>query len=692
MIAAQASTETPSTIHFRGRIALMGMRVSRAVAEVVRSDPARVSDPFRGLYLDEATATGLLRMSRAPLAADPEEAEGVERLDKTARCAEADGHECRLLSVTRRFALTPLDADVLLLALLPDIDARYERLYGFLHDDISVRRASIGLLLDLCGRAASDGEARARFAPGASLSACGLVEMESGDGPFLRRTLRVPDRVTAHLLGDDALDVDLTGLLDVRPAPAAGSGGELARRLGEAIGKGATSVYVHGAPGSPLTDVALQSLDRAGYGVVRLDAEAALSRPDPYRMGAAAGREAVLRGAGVVAGPLQETADAGVRALLAGLTRSGRVPAVLTGPRPWDARWGAETPLTAEVLAMTFAEREPLWRTAFAEVAGGPPDMTDLHSYRLDPGALRRVAVVAARQAALAAEPVTATHVREAVRATAANGLARLTRRVGPAVGWDDLVIDPPVLTQLRELCARARHRDTVLNHWRMRPGGGRGRSVTALFSGDSGTGKTFAAEVLAGDLGVDLYVVNLATVVDKYVGETEKNLQRIFDEADVLDAVLLFDEADALFGKRSDVADARDRYANIETAFLLQRMESFDGLAILTTNLPENLDQAFTRRLDAEVRFAPPDQQRRRALWERSLRPPLPTFGDLGLDTLSEKFALTGGSIAACALAAAYRAAEARRPVTRDDLVYAVRAEYHKLGRLMLDEDFVVH
>ena len=165
-----------------------------------------------------------------------------------------------------------------------------------------------------------------------------------------------------------------------------------------------------------------------------------------------------------------------------------------------------------------------------------------------------------------------------------------------------------------------------MLIEWKMRKGGGRGRGVTALFGGDSGTGKTMSAEVIAGELGLDLYTVNLATVVDKYVGETEKNLERIFAEAGGVNAVLLFDEADAIFGKRSEVRDAHDRYANIESAYLLQRMETFDGLAILATNLRSNIDDAFTRRLDMIIDFPAPDETSRLAIWQQCLKPPAPS------------------------------------------------------------------
>ena len=175
---------------------------------------------------------------------------------------------------------------------------------------------------------------------------------------------------------------------------------------------------------------------------------------------------------------------------------------------------------------------------------------------------------------------------------------------------------------------------------------GARGRGVTALFAGDSGTGKTLSAEVLAGDLGLDLYVIDLSTVVDKYIGETEKNLDRIFTEADRVNGVLLFDEADALFGKRSEVKDARDRYANVEVAYLLQRMERFDGLAILTTNLRANVDEAFLRRLDAIVDFPMPEERTGSAVGAQPAGPELPVADDIDLAFLARRFKISGGNI----------------------------------------------
>ncbi len=218
---------------------------------------------------------------------------------------------------------------------------------------------------------------------------------------------------------------------------------------------------------------------------------------------------------------------------------------------------------------------------------------------------------------------------------------------------------------------------------------GARGVGVTALFAGDSGTGKTMSAEVVGHDLGLDVYVIDLSTVVDKYIGETEKNLDRIFTEADRVNGVLLFDEADALFGKRSEVKDARDRYANVEVAYLLQRMERFDGLAVLTTNLRSNVDEAFVRRLDAIIDFPMPEEEHRRRLWAANLAPDLPVSGDIDLDFLAGRFKISGGNIRNVCVTAAYLAAAQDRPVTMADLVRATEREYRKLGRLTVEAEF---
>ena len=283
----------------------------------------------------------------------------------------------------------------------------------------------------------------------------------------------------------------------------------------------------------------------------------------------------------------------------------------------------------------------------------------------------------------------TAADVRRGARQQNAARLERLARRIEPAVGWDDLVLPPTTVASLRGLADRARHRELVLGEWRMRPGGGRGTGITALFAGDSGTGKTMSAEVIAADLGLDLYVVNLATVVDKYIGETEKNLDRIFAEADNVNGVLLFDEADALFGQRSEVRDSHDRYANIEVAYLLQRMETFDGLAVLVDQPAlehrRRLHPAHRRgrRLPDARRAAPPaavGAQHRVAAAARRPRPRLlrraPSSCPAATSARSPSRSPTGPP-------------RATGPSTWATSSRAVAEEYRKLGRLRCEAEF---
>jgi SpoVK/Ycf46/Vps4 family AAA+-type ATPase len=363
---------------------------------------------------------------------------------------------------------------------------------------------------------------------------------------------------------------------------------------------------------------------------------------------------------------------------------------ILIGNRPWDPTWAREAALLLEAPVPSIAQRHELWLGSLngTRPVDFDPAVVTL-AFRLTPDQIIRAAEAARRVTVAGAREMTVADISSGARAQNAAGLERLARRIEPVANWDDLVLPEESEAQIRELTARARHRDKVIGEWGMGGGNSRRLGITALFAGDSGTGKTMSAEVLAGDLGFDLYVIDLSTVVDKYIGETEKNLDRIFTEADRVNGVLLFDEADALFGKRSEVKDARDRYANVEVAYLLQRMESFDGLAILTTNLRANVDEAFIRRLDAIVDFALPEEEHRRLLWDRNLPDAVPKDDDIDLDFLARRFKLSGGDIRNICVAAAYLAAADDRDVSMGDLIRATEREYQKLGRLTVEAEF---
>jgi hypothetical protein len=516
----------------------------------------------------------------------------------------------------------------------------------------------------------------------------GLVLVEDPERPFLTRSLRVPDRVTAHLLGVDAPDPIVSALLTMAVPAAVGAVAPLER----ALAAGSRLVYIRERVGSAGLSLAAAAFGALGGDPVLLDLTRLGPGDDPALVAAAAAREARLRGGGLVAGPIDGLAERGAPAVR--VFAEAPCPTILLGVRGWDPGWSRQVPLLVDAVAATAAERGAIWRSALPDAAGDASLGAEIDRlpFRLAPEQVMRAARSATLHAVADGRGLESRDLYGGARAQNAAGLERLARRIEPVVAWPDLVLPRPIVSQLRELAGRARHRDLVLDEWGMGRRSSKGRGITALFAGDSGTGKTMSAEVIAGELGLDLYVIDLSTVVDKYIGETEKNLDRVFSEADRVNGILLFDEADSIFGKRSEVKDARDRYANVEVAYLLQRMEQFDGMAILTTNLRANVDEAFVRRLDAIIDFPMPEQEDRLRIWRTNLPAGLPLAPDLDLDFLARAFKLSGGNIRNVAVGAAYRAAEAGRPISMLDLVRETEREYRKLGRLVVESEFGAH
>ncbi|HXO43192.1 MAG TPA: ATP-binding protein, partial [Thermoanaerobaculia bacterium] len=334
-----------------------------------------------------------------------------------------------------------------------------------------------------------------------------------------------------------------------------------------------------------------------------------------------------------------------------------------------------------EVRPPAAAEQRDLWQAALAEAGLAPSHLDPLVAqFRLGPAGIRAACAAARSRLDTGAGGDALGLVWEACRALARPRLDDLARRSEAGAAWEDLVLPEEQLALLRRIASQVRQRFRVYETWGFAARGDRGLGVSALFTGASGTGKTTAAEVLGCELALDLYRVDLAAVVSKFIGETEKNLARIFAAAEEGGAVLLFDEADALFGKRSEVRDSHDRFANIEVSYLLQRLEAYRGLTILTTNFKENLDPAFLRRIGTVVDFPFPDRAQRGAIWRRIFPPQTPTAG-LDCDRLA-RLTVNGGHIRNMALHAAFMAADAGEPVGMHHLHAAARHELAKLGR----------
>jgi hypothetical protein len=333
--------------------------------------------------------------------------------------------------------------------------------------------------------------------------------------------------------------------------------------------------------------------------------------------------------------------------------------------------------LTFEVNKPTAKEQREFWMEALGTSS---EDLTGLIDQLVSQFNLNFSEIKSACLQAKSEAEISQNQLWNICRIQARPKLDELAQRIEMKASWEDLVLPPTQQQILQTIASHVRQRTTVYERWGFAQKGGRGLGITALFAGASGTGKTMAAEVLAGELNLDLYKIDLSSVVSKYIGETEKNLRRVFDAAETGGVILLFDEADSLFSKRSDVKDSHDRYANLEVSYLLQRMESYQGLAILTTNLKDSIDTAFMRRIRFIVKFSVPDVSQRMELWQRIFPKDTPTK-DLNIKKLAQ-LSLAAGNIRNIALNAAFLAADENQPITMAHLLKATESEYAKLER----------
>ncbi|GIE05671.1 ATPase AAA [Paractinoplanes durhamensis] len=610
--------------------------------------------------------------------ADAVAAEIAARTEASAR----HGIVLGLPTLTRLFGLDEFERTVLVICLAPELRRDYDRIYAYLQDDLTRRLPSIDLCLDLqCDSEAERWHRRATFEDTAALRRAGLVEIvDDNQNPSgssgLARFLRLDPRIRALLVGDSTIDPRLVGVARPLIVPAAGEEDDaglerlVRRRLGDPA---ETRALVVGLAGPGGVESAAAVCARAGVPVLVLDAGA---EPAAELVRLAA-RDCLLQQAALVVRDADRLGEATLRALAAGIADFGWLVVLVTA-EPWVR---AETFAGAVVVALrvhppTGDRAVEAWRERLGPALARP--LAARYAISRE-----RIAMAADTAAALAAargagRPEIADVV-EACRTQTRGRLGLLATEIEPERSWSDLILPADLVDQLRELCDQVRLAGLVHDGW----GFGRRSGLTALFSGSPGTGKTLAAEVVAGAVGLDLFAVDLSAVVSKYIGETEKNLARVFDEAAASNAVLFFDEADALFGKRTEVSDAHDRYANIETGYLLQRIERHTGVVLLATNLRQNLDDAFTRRLRFLVEFPFPEEADRRRIWRAHLPGRAPIGDDVDIAQLARAFPLAGGNIRNVVLSAAFLAAADGGVIRQPHLLHGTRREFDKVGKV---------
>ncbi len=573
--------------------------------------------------------------------------------------------------LTELFGLSSFERDVLLLCAGVEMDSRVAALCGAAQGRAQQAYATFGLALAIL----PDPHWSA-LTPCRPLRRFRLLEVGTGPG-LTSAPLRIDERVLHCLAGINLLDPRLESLIQVSPDPdwiaeEHKAVAAQAIRILESHGRHAPVLHLCGDDPRGQEDVAALAVQSVGLQLFTLPIE------DLQAVGQDLDQLAVLweRESLLLPGVLLIQCGSG------GLTPSARhlaerLPGLLIVASRDPVRLNRPF-LRLDVDKPQPTEQKRLWEEALGPAAVSCNGALDHLSqqFRLSARTILSTGALAGSEQG----PVQAEDLWNACRSLSRPRLEDLAQRIVPVAGWDDLVLPELEKQTLRQLAAQVRHRMQVYETWGFAAKGRRGLGLSVLFTGESGTGKTLAAEVLACDLGLDLYRIDLSAVVSKYIGETEKNLKRVFDAAEEGGALLLFDEADALFGKRGDVKDSHDRYANIEVGYLLQRIEAYQGLAILTTNLKSSMDRAFQRRLRFTVNFPFPDAAQREAIWSQIFPARTPTQG-LAPKKLSQ-LNVAGGNIRNIALNAAFLAAESRKPVEMGHVLQAARLEAQKIER----------
>lgn len=681
---------------------------------------------FRGLYISEQEVDSLLDkplgVPQWLTSAQPQRWAAIHgalgqlaaKIDARRQRSIEHGVELRLERLRELFELDRFEIDALLVCMAAELDGRYEKLYAYLQDDVTRKRPTVDLVLNLLVPSPDAHlTARHRFLPDAPLVRHRLIELiddpSQPQPTLLSKGIKPDDRIVQYLLGSDAIDARLRPWAQwvetSRDLDALLLDEERRRGLRALLAAcdemvaAAPIVHLSGAAGVGKRSVAAALCRERGWQLLEVRIERLLAEPAVALAGnlALVEREARLRQAAVhYAGVdllLAETQQSALAVFRDALENSA-MPSFLGGEKSWD---GTAVPSARRYVHVALPRPEAVhrlekWRGLMVAATSDPTlDASSVASrFKLTFGQIEDAAAMACSIARLrgSGDRVTNNDLFEACRVNSNRRIGTLARKITPRYQWDDIVLPADRVAQLREICSHVKHRHRVYGEW----GFGRqlalGKGLMVLFAGPSGTGKTMAADVIAGELGLDLYKIDLSSVISKYIGETEKNLGRIFDEAETSNAILFFDEADALFGKRSEVKDSHDRYANIEVGYLLQRMEEYEGVAILATNLRKNMDDAFVRRLHFMIDLPFPDKEHRQRIWEGIWPEGTPRDRDIDLAMLAQRFEMTGGNIRNVAVAAAFLAAEEGDVVKMSHLLHATQREYQKTGKLLRERD----
>lgn len=583
-----------------------------------------------------------------------------------------------------RFQLSSFETDILLLCAGMELDRGWSWLCGQAQGSDRTNYPTFSLALSTFDNPHWDS-----ITPDAPLRNWQLIQLKNNSNSLTTQEIVIDEQIIHYLLGSKYLNEKFKGLLEFVKEDflLASSHQKIADKLVDICLKSNkyTVINLYGSDDASKRAIANKIAHQLQLNLYGMSVPSLPRVEGIYLIKRLLEREWLLnRNAILIDCDREENSDRDLNRLILLLLDNLRCPVILTSQK----RRSEKNVIVAEVTKPTIQEQRWLWSQSLADIIPEPNKQIDtLVSYF-------NLNLPAIENACLQLRSVDVNNNDDNIdgqlwqicRTQARPNLEQLAQRIESDVTWKDLVLPESELNVLQELAAHVRYREQVYHHWGFASKNPRGLSISALFAGASGTGKTLAAEVLGNELQLDVYRIDLSTVVSKYIGETEKNLRKIFDAAEGCGAILLFDEADALFGKRSQVKDSHDRYANMEVSYLLQRIESYQGLAILTSNLKDDLDRAFLRRIRFTIQFPFPDFQQRTAIWQCIFPDRTPTQ-DLAFEKLA-KLNVAGGNIKNIALNAAFIAARSQESVQMKHILQAAQNEYSKLEKPLTDRE----
>ena len=673
---------------------------------------------FFGLYISEDEVNTILRTlpheSEINIYSDSqlEEIETItNKVNQKIVESIKEKKELRLHILSELFQLDPFEIDILLICLAPELDLRYEKLYAYLQNDVTKKRPDVDLVLTLlCHSIEERFSARKIFSNTATLINNHLIyfidDSPMDKVPLLSCSLKVDERIISFLLESDEIDPKIQNICTLIEPDKYFSDviiPEDKKNLLTEILQYHSHVEIpliiqlHGpyGTGKKLTAEAVCTELRSPLLVV--DSKA-LIKDESFEIMDIIIREARLQHSSLYLEGFdtlfkEENTEINIKNLILKLDNFPNL-IFLSSEETWEPQvaLAKHRYINFNMPLPSFTHRKQMW-SSFLDSYSIVIDDNDINAlatkFNFSAGQIKDTIYTANNIARLRKTDISVHDLYEGAKARSNRKLGELAKKIIPLHTWEDIILPTDIKNQLKEIRLYIKHKGTVYSDWKFDKKLSLGKGQNALFSGPSGTGKTMAAQIIANQVQLDIYKIDLSSVVSKYIGETEKNLSKIFKEAETSNAILFFDEADALFGKRSQVKDAHDRYANIETGYLLQKMEEYEGVVILATNLSKNIDDAFLRRMQFIVEFPFPDKILRKQIWTGLFPEEAPLSKDIDFDFLSEKLKLTGGNIKNIAVASAFYAADRSKRIEMSHVMHAAKREYQKMGKTFLKADF---